>query len=251
MIPAAGQGTRMQSPVAKQYLLLGERAMLVVTLSRFADLPGLQGAVLALGPGDEIATDLLSGFSDFPLHFVQGGETRACSVRAALEYLSALPDCSQDAWVAVHDAARPCVHPADVGRLLMRVAAAGDRAGGLLAAPVRDTLKRSTDLGRVAATVPREQVFHALTPQVFPLDRLMSAMDLARMAGANLTDEASALEFIGAAPLLVEGRADNIKVTHPEDLPLARLILRSQGVLADENAAIDHGGDQSGETCYV
>lgn len=243
----------MKSPTAKQYLFLDDRAMLEITLSRFVGLPGLQGAVLALAEGDTEAQRLLSSFSGYPLHFVRGGQTRAESVRAALTFLSNHPVSSRDAWVAVHDAARPCVRPSDVRDLLNLVTtASAGCAGGLLAAPVRDTLKRADDAGRVMETVSRERVFHALTPQVFPLDALVSAMDQARQAGEVLTDEASALEFVGRPPLLVEGRADNIKVTHPEDLPLARLILLAQGVLVPIAASDGQSLDRPpGEEVYV
>jgi len=243
----------MKSLIAKQYLALDNRSMLEVSLSRFAGLPGLQGAVIALSEADAVAPALLAGFVDYPLHFVRGGATRADSVLAALTFLSTRLQCGHETWVAVHDAARPCVHPSDVRRLLRQVtAAAAGVAGGLLAVPVRDTLKRANDSGRVASTVPRTDVFHALTPQIFPLGGLISAMEQARLAGAPLTDEASAFEFVGMAPLLVDGRVDNIKVTHPEDLPLARLILQSQGVFIPEAESRDQGFDHPpGETAYV
>jgi 2-C-methyl-D-erythritol 4-phosphate cytidylyltransferase len=243
----------MKSLIAKQYLVLDNRSMLEVSLSRFSGLPGLQGAVLALAEADAVAPALLASFVDFPLHFVQGGATRTDSVRAALAFLTTRLQCEHETWVAVHDAARPCVHPSDVRKLLRQVtAAAAGSAGGLLAAPVRDTLKRANDSGRVASTLPRTGVFHALTPQLFPLGGLVSAMEQAQLAGELLTDEASAFEFTGMSPLLVEGRVDNIKVTHPEDLPLARLILQSQGVFIP----VGEPGGQSvdtppGETAYV
>lgn len=243
----------MKSPASKQYLALGDRSMLEITLSRFSGLAGLQGAILPLAEGDSVAPALLAGFSAFPLHFVQGGETRADSVRAALAFMSERLCCGGDAWVAVHDAARPCVDPSDVRRLLHRVTvAAADKSGGLLAAPVRDTLKRADESGRVVSTVSRADVYHALTPQVFPLAGLVAAMDHARRAGADLTDESSALEFSGLVPLLVEGRADNIKVTHPDDLPLARLILQAQGVFVPASPPAGRDFDQpEGGVAYV
>ena len=126
----------------------------------------------------------------------------------------------------MHDAARPCVRPTDV-RLLLE-AVSGSDVGGLLAVAVRDTLKQSDELNRVSMTVPRDGVFHALTPQAFRLGPLSAAMTRAQQDNVALTDESSAMEYVGMKPLLVKGHADNLKVTHPDDLPLARLILQAQ-----------------------
>lgn len=249
VVPAAGFGRRMQSGTAKQYLSLGVRSMLEITLSRFIGLTGLQGAVVCLAKDDEMAPRLLADFTHFPLHFIQGGAERSDSVRAALHYLAAEILHEQDCWVAVHDAARPCVHPQDVVRLFRAVQTdSGRAAGGLLAVPVRDTLKRADSAGFVETTISRDRLFHALTPQLFTLSTLRSAMNQAHEAGECLTDEASAMEFFGRAPLLVEGRADNIKVTHPEDLPLARLILLSQGVIEPQTPP---DGGVTGASAYV
>jgi 2-C-methyl-D-erythritol 4-phosphate cytidylyltransferase len=127
-----------------------------------------------------------------------------------------------DDFVLVHDAARPCVREDDVGRLLMEASAAG---GGLLAAPLRDTLKRAGGDGRVDATEPREARWRALTPQLFRRGELTAALDAAAREGLAVTDESMAMERVGHRPLLVEGSETNIKVTTPADLLLAEYLL--------------------------
>lgn len=226
IIPAAGFGQRMGADQPKQYLTLDSRSVLEVTLSRFIGLPGLQGAVLALAPDDALAPALLANFKDFPLHYAVGGATRSASVRAALRTVQ--QHCLNDqTLVLVHDAARPCVRRADIEALLTGALAAKD--GALLATPVRDTLKQANTYHTVQATVPRAGVYHALTPQAFACGLLAHALDFAEQTGCALTDDSSAIELLGKAPQLVLGHADNIKITHPDDLPLARLILQAQG----------------------
>ncbi|MBD3816295.1 MAG: 2-C-methyl-D-erythritol 4-phosphate cytidylyltransferase [Halothiobacillus sp.] len=226
VLPAAGAGRRMGTDQPKQHLRIDRRTLVEVTLSRFIGLPGIKGAVLALAAGDELTPKLLASFSAFPLHFTTGGATRSDSVLAALNYLSGKQAVDRQSWVLVHDAARPCVRPADVHKLLEAVR--GSDAGGLLAVPVRDTLKQADERNCVSMTVPRDGVFHALTPQAFRLGPLAAAMDRAHQDGVILTDESSAMEHVGMKPLLVKGHADNLKITHPDDLPLARLILQAQ-----------------------
>ncbi|WP_282097217.1 2-C-methyl-D-erythritol 4-phosphate cytidylyltransferase [Guyparkeria sp. SB14A] len=133
-------------------------------------------------------------------------------------------------WVMVHDAARPCVAPGDLERLLD---AARYPEGALLTAPVRDTIKRVDADGRVTGTVDRRILRHALTPQMFPVGVLLEAIEQGLVAGAEITDEASAVERLGLAPRVVDSATDNLKITHPEDLGIARSILRRQGVLDD------------------
>lgn len=226
IIPAAGFGQRMGAARPKQYLTLDSRCVLEVTLSRFIGLPGLQGAVLALAPDDALAPALLANFKDFPLHYAVGGATRSASVRAALHFVQQ-QGADEHTLVLVHDAARPCVRRLDIEALLSCAFAVKD--GALLATPVRDTLKQAKADHSVQATVSRAGVYHALTPQAFACGLLAHALDLAEQSGCELTDDSSAIERLGKAPQLVVGHADNIKITHPDDLPLARLILQAQG----------------------
>jgi 2-C-methyl-D-erythritol 4-phosphate cytidylyltransferase len=153
-----------------------------------------------------------------------GGAERMDSVLAGLRALQARA--APDDWVLVHDAARPCLSANDLDRLLNEVN--DDDVGGLLAAPVVDTLKRADDGGRVSQTVPREKLWRALTPQMFRRELLQSALQSALAKGIAVTDEAQAIESLGRQPKLVAGDADNLKITLPEDLSRAERILRSR-----------------------
>lgn len=222
VIPAAGVGKRMQADRPKQYLPLAGRTVIEHTLSRFAELPQIRGIVVALSEGDPYWPDLNIN-SRAPLFTIDGGEERCHSVLNALQRLSV--EASDDDWVLVHDAARPCLRPDDVLKLIDTLA--GDPVGGLLGLPMADTVKRVDDDGRVEATVPREALWRALTPQMFRLGPLRDALQQALAEGFLVTDEASAIEHAGLAPRMVEGHGDNIKVTRPEDLQLAALYLGS------------------------
>jgi 2-C-methyl-D-erythritol 4-phosphate cytidylyltransferase len=153
------------------------------------------------------------------VHEVTGGGERCDSVFNALLGLTELGAGSRD-WVLVHDAARPNLAAADLDRLLVELA--HDEVGGLLAVPAKDTLKRAGADGRVSETLDRSVVWQAFTPQMFRLGPLQRALADARVAGVNITDEASAMEWAGHAPRLIEGRSDNIKITRPEDLAWLR-----------------------------
>jgi len=236
LLPAAGTGQRMRSEVPKQYLPLGGRTVLEITLSRFLDLPGLAGVILVTSGDLPAAVEAAFARCPVPVRRVAGGATRAESVRNGLAGsrdqgvgCTAAGDGEGD-WVLVHDAARPCVRPDDVERLLRSVRAP---EGGLLAAPVRDTIKRVGGDGFVDETVDRSPLMHALTPQLFPARVLLDSIESALAAGYPVTDEASAVERAGWRPRAVVGAADNLKITHPEDLAIARAILVRQGVLDD------------------
>ncbi len=222
MVPAAGAGKRMGSAVPKQYLSLAGRPVIAHTLASLLDHPRIDGVAVAIGAGDEwwptVAAELNAAK---PLRVVTGGAERCHSVLNGLEALSE-PAQPED-WVLVHDAARPCLTAGDLDRLIDTLA--DDPVGGLLAIPVRDTLKQADDAGRVAATVDRSRLWHALTPQMFRLGMLHEALRAALARGLLVTDEAAAMEAAGFAPRLVEGRADNLKITRPEDLALAEFYL--------------------------
>ena len=220
VVPAAGRGTRFGAPQPKQYLPLAGRPVIEHSLRAVLDHPGIDGVMVALAPGDAD----WPGWREVggkPVLTCTGGTERADSVLAALHALPASLDESQ--WVLVHDAARPCLHRDDLARLLELGQA--DPVGALLAAPVRDTLKRADEQGRAAATEPREALWRALTPQLFRRGSLTRALEAARRAGTAVTDEAMAMERLGLKPRLVEGREDNLKITTPADLALAEFIL--------------------------
>ncbi|MCQ4270846.1 2-C-methyl-D-erythritol 4-phosphate cytidylyltransferase [Pseudomonas kuykendallii] len=219
VIPAAGVGARMRADRPKQYLPLGGRTLLEHTLDCFLDHPGLRGLVLALGRDDPYWPTLACA-DDPRIQRADGGAERADSVLNALVKLEAL-GASVDDWVLVHDAARPNLARSDLDRLLGELA--DDPVGGLLAVPSRDTVKLAGVDGKVARTLDRQLIWLAFTPQMFRLGALRQALEQGLASGAAITDEASAMELAGAAPRLIEGRADNLKVTRPEDLEWLRL----------------------------
>ncbi|SDS77444.1 2-C-methyl-D-erythritol 4-phosphate cytidylyltransferase [Halopseudomonas xinjiangensis] len=214
VIPAAGVGARMQADRPKQYLRLGDRTLIEHTLDCFLDHPGLRGLVVSLSAADGYWPTLACAADD-RVNLAAGGAERANSVLAGIKRLVALGAADGD-WVLVHDAARPNLAHSDLARLLESLA--DDPVGGLLAVPVRDTLKQVGPDGRVVATPDRSLYWQAYTPQMFRLGMLREALGGALAAGIPVTDEASAMEWAGHAPRLIEGRADNIKVTRPEDL---------------------------------
>ena len=218
VIPAAGIGSRMRADRPKQYLQLAGRTILEHTLDCFLDHPRLKGLVLCLAADDPYWPKLAAA-TDPRIQRVEGGAERADSVLAGLLRLVELGAQEGD-WVLVHDAARPNLARSDLDRLLAELA--DDPVGGLLAVPARDTLKRIGADGRVAETVDRSLIWQAYTPQMFRFAALHRALADALVAGVAVTDEASALEWAGQAPKLVEGRAENLKITRPEDLEWLR-----------------------------
>ena len=211
VIPAAGSGSRMGSDTPKQYLAVHGRSLLELSVDAVLADPRVQGCVVALPPGDDLA-GRAALFADSRVATCSGGATRAQSVRRALAELDARPE----DWVLVHDAARPCLPRESLVALIEQVLARGE--GGLLAQPQTDTLKRADDKGRVRETLPREGLWRAQTPQMFRVGELCAALDAAAAAQATITDEASAMELAGHPVQLVPGPSCNLKVTFAEDL---------------------------------
>jgi 2-C-methyl-D-erythritol 4-phosphate cytidylyltransferase len=225
VIPAAGVGRRMDTDRPKQYLEIAGRTLIELALRHFLGHPRIRGIVVALDPDDSYWPGLeIHGVN--PLTTVAGGAQRAQSVLNALDRLAT--EAQAHDWVLVHDAARPCLTRADLDRLLG--ALEHDPVGGILASPVHDTVKRAYPSRRIACTVDREGLWHALTPQMFRLGALRFALRACLDTARQVTDEASAIEHLGLPPRLVHGRADNIKVTRPEDLALAGYFLEHQGL---------------------
>jgi len=220
LIPAAGHGSRMGSELPKQYLPLLGKPLIHQTLSVFEAHPAIDHVFVVLSPDDVHWTD--DGSKKVSL-LRCGGATRAETV---LNGLNAIADAVEEHdWVLVHDAARPCLSRELLDRLLREVG--DDAVGGLLAVPVADTLKRAGKDGRVDHTEPRAGLWRAQTPQMFPHGLLRKAL---RASGTDApTDEAQAIEFLGHSPKLVLGDGHNLKVTYPEDLAMAALILGGDG----------------------
>lgn len=219
VVPAAGRGTRFGGPTPKQYLPLAGKPVIAHALEAVLAHPRVAGAVVALAADDE----LWPGWRELagkPVLRCEGGSERADSVLAALR---AVPGAGDETLVLVHDAARPNLAAADLARLLE--AAEAHPHGAILAAPVRDTLKRAGTDATIDATEPRERLWRALTPQAFRHGPLLRALERAKDMGVQVTDEAMAIELGGARPRLVEGREDNLKVTTPADLALAEFLV--------------------------
>ena len=221
LVPAAGSGSRVGGGTPKQYLTLEGKPLLFYALRQLAAHPLIREVFVVLAPddtrfrtagGDELSAKIR------PLYC--GGETRAASVRNGLS--SARDVIASHDWMLVHDAARPCLSAAALARLIREIAS--DEVGGLLAIPVADTLKRAGAQDRVMTTERREGLWQAQTPQMFRYGALTEALQL---YGPAVTDEAGAIEKLGLKPRLVVGEARNLKVTYPEDLALATVILRS------------------------
>lgn len=227
VVPAAGIGRRMQSAIPKQYLDLNGRPVLEHTIHKLLQSPYINGLVIALQKDDPYWPGIRV-HSDKPVIRAPGGAERSESVLNALNTLLSLENFdAENDWAMVHDAVRPCLRQGDIETLVQTVA--GNPEGGLLALPVRDTMKRQhVSQPGVAATVEREMLWHALTPQYFPALRLKQALQSALENRQTVTDESSAMEMAGCSPALVTGFEDNIKVTRPDDLRLARLYLQSQ-----------------------
>lgn len=220
VVPAAGVGKRMRADKPKQYLELAGKTLLEHTLQRLISHPRIQHVVVALHPHDPYFPQLPLAQQPW-LSRVDGGEERADSVLSGLQTL-----CTHD-WALVHDAARPCVSHHDISQLL--ALADKQQGGGILACPVRDTMKRAAQGTRqVLRTEDRKGLWHALTPQLFPAAQLIKALERARQHGIDITDEASAMEWAGHDVSLVSGSASNIKVTNPEDLALAEFYLQDK-----------------------
>lgn len=223
VMPAAGVGSRMGETIPKQYLPLNGRPVIEHSLQRLLDHPAIEQIFVATSPDDE-----WWGRSGFSSHLrvknVTGGKERCHSVLNALLALQQVAD--PEDWVLTHDAARPCLRAEDIDHLLEELS--GDPIGGVLAVPLHDTIKQSDGSRRVVDTLPRDQLWRALTPQMFRLASLQSALEHALAAGQVVTDESSAMEFAGYAPKLVPGHSDNIKITQPGDLELAAFFLELQ-----------------------
>ena len=222
IIPAAGSGSRFSKTELKQYQSIDGQTVLEHTVARLNQLK-LTGYVLAIGAEDHVAKTLPLAQLE-KAHFCNGGAERVNSVLNALNYLSTIA--SEDDWVFVHDAARPCVAQLNLETLVQTAVTTSQSA--ILAIPVRDTLKRVETAPQILTTVDRSTLWQAQTPQIAKLGVLKKAIEQALAAGVNITDEASALEYMGEPVQVVQSRSDNIKITYPDDLELARLILASQ-----------------------
>ncbi|MGN1356562.1 MAG: 2-C-methyl-D-erythritol 4-phosphate cytidylyltransferase [Succinivibrionaceae bacterium] len=218
VIPAAGIGRRMKSSLPKQYLKIGNQTILEHTINIFLHSPLISQIIVAIRPDDDIFQTLPIASSP-KIVKVAGGDERVNSVLNGLHQ-------STSEWVLVHDAARPCLSHQDLSALIQ--GGLTDN-GAILAMPVRDTMKKADNCLNILKTEERKGLFHALTPQLFKRELLIQAITQGIAQNLNITDESSAMEFMGYKPKIIEGRSDNIKVTQPDDLAMAEFILEKLG----------------------
>lgn len=240
VIPAAGVGSRMKADRPKQYLTINGKTILEHTIDALLTHPLVDEVVVAISPGDAYFDTY--GLREKPIHVVDGGRERADSV------LNGIMSLGENDWALVHDAARPCIENNDISALI----ALTDNesvAGGILATPVRDTMKRvaldtNTDTSIISHTENRDGLWHALTPQFFPATLLKQALQEGLAKGAAITDEASAMELAGYKVAMVNGSPANIKITHPADLPLAEFYLKQKFSAQGNNLQSHSAQDQ-------
>ncbi|MEO8136996.1 MAG: 2-C-methyl-D-erythritol 4-phosphate cytidylyltransferase [Betaproteobacteria bacterium] len=224
LIAAAGNGFRFGAELPKQYLLLHGKPVLQHAMERLASGFALATTYVVVAPNDHWI-DAAIGEQPGIVVLRCGGKTRGASIRNALDAMS---NVAGDDWIVVHDAVRPCIDRASLLRLQTELA--DDDVGGMLAIPVASTLKRADPAARVLRTEPRAGLWKAQTPQMFRFGLLHEALGRPNAEGA--TDEAQAVEALGAKPRLVQGSTTNIKITYPEDLRLAAAILAAERPLA-------------------
>ncbi len=223
IIPAAGTGQRMQSEIPKQYLSFQDKTVIEHCLDRLLAHPEIDGVVVVLRDDDQ-HWDAIAYAAEKPLFTTTGGRHRHDSVYSGLTTLQYR--FGNDAIALVHDAVRPLVSHRDLSNVIE--AARQHTAGAILATPVTDTLKRQGNDMEISATLSRDGLWRALTPQVFHLQPLLNALKQAIDKNLSITDDAEAVELMGHAPRLVAGEADNFKITSPGDLSLAEKIWLNQ-----------------------
>jgi 2-C-methyl-D-erythritol 4-phosphate cytidylyltransferase len=223
IVPASGIGSRMQTSIAKQYLMLDNGlSVLDQTLKTLLNIEQIKGCVIALAKDDDLFKNSQFYQHKKILKIATGGKQRHNSVINALIELK--PFVKNTDWILVHDAARPCVEAVDIEKLINQVKSAD--IGGLLAVKVIDTIKQANK-NLTNITIDRSNLWQAQTPQMYRFGELLNALTKADTDNINITDEASAIEYIGLKSLLVESSKRNFKITNPEDLALANFYLKS------------------------
>ncbi len=220
VIPAAGVGKRMGIDKPKQYISVNNKTILEHTINCFIDREEIEAVVVAISKADEYWPDLAISKHE-KIITAPGGVERYQSVFNGMDTLK--NKANNDDWILVHDAARPCLNQSAIDRLMIELRT--HDAGGILAMPCRDTMKRANEAGEIIDTVERESLWHAQTPQMFKFGKLYSAIEKILNEDIVVTDEAMAMEISGYKPLLVQGHQENIKVTHKDDIKYLELYL--------------------------
>ena len=223
IVPAAGAGQRMQTTLAKQYLEINGRAIIEITADLLLANQQINQVIVCIAGDDQLWPTLkLATHPD--IHRVTGGATRAQSVLNGLQSLYGRA--ADEDWVLVHDAARPCLSAPKLADFIAQISASP--VGGIMAIKAIDTLKLAVaQTTTIQQTLDRSSIWQAQTPQMFPYGLLYGALSEALKAGAEITDESSAMEWAGHAPRLVEGESSNLKITCPEDLRMAQYFLEN------------------------
>ena len=224
IVPAAGVSVRMQTVRPKQYLTLGSSTVLDVTLRRLLSSKYIDKVVVCIHSEDKFWHESFYA-NNTKVTVITGGSQRACSVANGLKAIS--KETNAGDWVVVHDAARPCVKNSDINLLIET--ALELQQGAILATRVVDTIKEVTN-GVSSKTIERSLLWRALTPQIFKVTDLKRALQTAKEKKLVITDEASAIEQINKPVRIVEGSADNIKITSADDLKLASFFIDQQGI---------------------
>ncbi|MEO5701954.1 MAG: 2-C-methyl-D-erythritol 4-phosphate cytidylyltransferase [Casimicrobiaceae bacterium] len=220
VIPAGGNGSRFRSESPKQYWMLRDKPVLLHSIERLIAAFPLTHTYVAIPPHDRLFEAIIGAKIGVTV-LRCGGATRSDTVRNAL---GALVNATDDDWILVHDAVRPCIDPASLDRLRQELF--HDQVGGLLAVPLVGSIRRANTDGCSSRTESGEGLWRAQTPQMFRHQVLRTA--LANPAAADCTDEAEAVEALGLKPRLVIGSPNNLKITYPEDLALAAAIMSTQ-----------------------
>lgn len=226
VVPAAGVGKRMLASCPKQYLTIKNESVLSHTINRLLSHKSIAKVIVAISDEDDYFSHTALAGNPNVIR-VSGGKERVGSVLNGLKIIE------ETLWVLVHDAARPCVTHDDIDKLISQCL--GSNCGGILSAPVVDTMKVAIEneankekSARISETIDRSLLWHAFTPQMFKINELKQAIEQGLASGLAITDESSAIEYAGLPSLLVLGRRDNIKITRPEDLALASFYLDEQ-----------------------
>ena len=218
LLPCAGSGSRFGSVLAKQYHPLCGKTVLDWTLRAFEAVMEIEQVLLVVSSDDELIDDYAAKYTKVRVVKL-GGATRAESVNNGLQALELMPD----DWVLVHDAARCCIHPEDIRKLINQLK--NGTTGGILAAKAVDTIKQVDSAKQILRTLDRQYIYLAQTPQMFRYQELTQALTRADLA--LVTDEASAIELAGGVVKVIESSAPNLKVTFPFDLQIAELVINS------------------------
>lgn len=226
VVPAGGVGQRMGGDLPKQYLPIQNLPIIEHTLKALCAIKSIDGLIMGLSASDNHWKD---NYAPTKLKLrVDAGKSRAQTVENCLHAISAFA--SFEDWVLVHDAVRPCIKPSEVEQLIEIVLKTG--IGGILATPINDTIKRTIlnaqAQEKIECSIPRERLWRAMTPQMFKLGDLLKALKSARLNGLKISDEASAIEAMGEQPLLIACSPNNIKITTPDDLHFADMLLRAR-----------------------